>query len=281
MIDSHCHLADKQFAADLDAVVARAEEHGVDAMIAIADDLAEAKQCFKIAEQYQQVFWTAGVHPHHAKYWKEGDDRTIEAMLASSPKGVAVGEIGLDYHYHSIPLMAGMNSPRETQQRVFQLQLALAARLDLPAVIHNRDSQHQSSGSGAGRAWADLWQIVQAVKPRRAVLHCCTEKWSDVAPWIEAGYLLSFTGIATYPQAADIRETIRQCPLEKMMIETDAPYLPPEAQRAKGGRRVRNEPAFVTEVCKLIAEIKGISLPEVDTITTQTTVEFFNLLTVP
>ncbi len=135
----------------------------------------------------------------------------------------------------------------------------VARELDLPVVIHNRESI------------ADLKAILQN-HPVKFVLHCCTEKWSDVADLVSAGCMLSFTGIATYPDAADIRETIKNCPLQQMMIETDAPYLTPVPHRGK-----RNEPAFVTEVAKKIAELKGISLEEVDRVTTENAVRFFAL----
>ena len=118
----------------------------------------------------------------------------------------------------------------------------------------------------------DVWQIVDELKPAKLVLHCCTEKWADVERFVKRGYLLSFTGIATYPNATDIRETIHRCPLAQMMIETDAPYLAPVPHRGK-----RNEPAFVVEVAKLIAKEKGITFEEVDSATTKNAVDFFAL----
>ncbi len=252
MIDSHCHLADAKFADDLPEVIARAEEHGMEAMICIADSLEEGKKCLQLAEEYDQLFCTIGVHPHCAKDWQAGDGDRLRRMVLSSHKAKAVGEIGLDYHYDL--------SPRDVQQRVFREQLEVAKALNLPAVIHNRESI------------ADLWSIVQAVNPPSAVLHCCTETWDDVAAWVERGYFLSFTGIATYAKSQDIRDTIRRCPLPQLMLETDAPYLAPVPHRGK-----RNEPAYVAEVAKCIAEIKGLELAEIDRVTTANTVRFFGL----
>ena len=256
MIDSHCHLADRKFSRDLDQVLLRAEEHGVRAMVTISDTINEAEKCLEIAEKYEQIFCTIGVHPHEAKHWSfdraQNDIDRVKTLVLSSDKAKAIGEIGLDYHYD--------NSPRDVQQEVFRTQLQLAKDLNLPAVIHNRESIE------------DLKRIISEVGPGSLVVHCCTEKWEDVADLVDQGFLLGFTGIATYPQAEEIRETIQHCPLEQMMIETDAPYLAPVPHRGK-----RNEPAFVREVAKLVADIKNISLEEVDAVTTENTIRFYGL----
>lgn len=231
----------------------RAEEHGVSAMICIADSIDESKKCLDMAEKLEQIFCTIGVHPHHAKDWLPESADALARMARSSVRVKAIGEIGLDHHYDF--------SPRESQRIAFEAQLALAADLGLPVVIHSRESI------------VDVKAIVANAAPKKAVLHCCTESWEDVADWVERGYLLSFTGIVTYPKSDLIRETVRRCPLERMMIETDAPYLAPVPHRGK-----RNEPAYVMEVAKMIADIKGMSLAEVDEITTRNTVQFFNLV---
>ncbi len=252
MIDSHCHLADPKFAEDLNGVISRAAEAGVHSLITIADDLEESKRCMEIAEAYPHIYCTVGVHPHNAKLWKEGDREQLKAFVLSSPKVKALGEMGLDYHY--------MNSEVRDQKSAFKDQLELAKELNLPAVIHCRE------------AIADLKEIIEAVDHSKVVLHCCTEQWSDVSWFVDRDYFLSFTGIATYPNASDIRDTITHCPLAQMMVETDAPYLAPVLHRGK-----RNEPAFVTEVAKCIAQQKGISLEEVDRVTTENAKEFFAL----
>ncbi len=266
MIDSHCHLADKKFDDDREAVIARAIEAGVTTMITIADSLEESQRCIAIAEKHPEVFCTVGVHPHNAKQWitravgltsSTGSGQRLRQLASASSKVKAIGEIGLDYHYDF--------SPREVQRDVFRTQLKIARELSMPVVVHCRE------------AVDDVWAIVDEYKPQALVLHCCTEKWGDVAHFADRGYFLSFTGIATYPDAENIRDTIRHCPLSQVMIETDAPYLPPEALRAKGGHSIRNEPSFVLEVAKLIASLKGISLAEVDVTTTRNAVEFFGL----
>lgn len=252
MIDSHCHLADPKFNLDVQEVVFRAKDAGVTAMVTISDDVNEAKRCIALCEEYNGLYCTVGVHPHNAKDWSEGTQQNVRRLLQSSQKVRAVGEIGLDYHY--------MNSPKDAQLIAFHDQLLIAKEMNLPVVVHCRD------------AIGDVRIILDELKPEKLVLHCCTEAWEDVKPLVEKGYLLSFTGIATYPSSDVIRMTIRECPLEQMMIETDAPYLAPVPHRGK-----RNEPAFVREVAKVVAGIKGRTIEEVDAITTANAVAFFGL----
>jgi TatD DNase family protein len=252
VIDSHCHLADRQFSRDLDAVVRRAEEKGVTRVLCIANSLPESRRCLNLADQFPSVFCTAGVHPHHAKTWRALDGNALRELVRSSEKVKAIGEIGLDYHYDF--------SPREVQHKVFRVQLALAKEMAFPIVVHCRE------------AITDVRELLRDMPRERIVLHCCTERWEDVEEFVAEGGFLSFTGIATYPQAEEIRHVIRACPLMQMMIETDAPYLAPVPHRGK-----RNEPAFVVEVAKLVAKLKGVPVEEVDRVTTQNTVAFFDL----
>ncbi len=253
MIDTHCHLADIKFEKDLPAVIARAKEAGVERMITIADSMDEAEACIAIADTFADVFCTVGVHPHNAKDWKPGDAERLKEMVMQSKKVRAIGEIGLDYHYN--------HSPKSVQRGVFLEELTLSREIGLPAVVHCRE------------AIKDIETIVREVEPLQMVLHCCTEKWEDIAWLIELGHSLSFTGIATYPDAKVIRRTIEQTPLTQIMIETDSPYLAPAVHRGK-----RNEPAFVAEVLRLVAKLKGVSVEEVEEVTTRNAVEFFGLM---
>jgi len=250
MIDTHCHITDRTFVADLPRVIARAEGCGVERVVIIADSMEEAQACVLLAEAYPRIFCAIGVHPHHAKNWREDDAGRLRALSASSQKVCAIGEIGLDYHYDF--------SPRAAQRDVFLTQLALAKELGLPAVVHCRE------------AIEDLRAIIHEVQPHKLVLHCCTERWEDVQPLVENGYFLGFTGIATYPHTEEIRRTVRSCPLSQMFLETDAPYLAPVPHRGK-----RNEPAFVRDVAIFIAELLGVSLEELDRKTTENAVAFF------
>ncbi|MDP7069326.1 MAG: TatD family hydrolase, partial [Candidatus Peribacteraceae bacterium] len=173
MIDSHCHLADKKFAQDLPEVLQRAHDAGVDRMVTIADTLEEGDRCMDIAGKYEQIYCTIGVHPHHADEWITDSGNRIITEAAKQPKVVAVGEIGLDYHY--------MNSPKEDQIKAFRDQIEIAKELDLPIVVHNRESI------------SDLLEIIRELEPKKLVLHCNTEKWEDCSELIERGYLFGFT----------------------------------------------------------------------------------------
>lgn len=252
MIDSHCHLASEEFDDDLDEVLSRARAAGITQMLTIGDSIEESKKCLEIAEKYEQIFCSVGVHPHNAKDWDLWSAKALKEMVASSKKVRAIGEMGLDYHYN--------NSEPADQRVAFLQQLQIAKELSLPAVVHCRE------------AVEDVWAIVEDVRPKRLVLHCCTEKWPDVERFVKRGYFLSFTGIATYPNAAEIRNTIAHCPLEQLMIETDAPFLAPIPHRGK-----RNEPAFVAEVLACVAKEKGIAPKEVDRMTTENAMGFFGL----
>jgi TatD DNase family protein len=252
MIDSHCHLADAKFLQDLPDVLRRAKQAGISHMVTIADSLPESEKCIALCCEHDELFCSIGVHPHNAKDWNDDSERRLLALKTYSDKVKAIGEIGLDYHYDL--------SPREKQKEVFIAQLKFADCESLPVVVHCRE------------AIADVRAILEKHPPSNAVLHCCTEKFEDVAWIIERGWFLSFTGIATYSNAEDIRNTIKQTPLTQLMIETDAPYLAPIPYRGK-----RNEPTFVVEVAKLIAEIHQVSLEEVDRITTQNAIQFFGL----
>lgn len=252
MIDSHCHLSAPEFSTDLDAVVTRAFTAGVTRMVTISDDMSDLEKCRTVAEKYEHIYYTVGVHPHHAKDVEPERDLPLLRGAFRDPKCRGIGEIGLDYHY--------MNSPKDLQQRVFESQLLLAKELGVPAVVHCRE------------AVEDVWTIVNHVKPEKLVIHCCTERWDDVKRFVDAGYLLSFTGIVTYPKAGDIRETVKACPLACLMVETDAPYLAPVPNRGK-----RCEPKDVMDTARMIAEIKGIDLETLDVRTTATATGFFGL----
>ncbi len=252
MIDSHCHLAAKEFQHDMEDVLSRAKAAGVDRMVVIADTIEEAERGIVLARSHEELFCTVGVHPHGAKDWSEDFSGKILQLVRSTNKVKAIGEIGLDYHYNF--------SDPDTQRIVFRRQVELSKQLLLPCVVHCREAAE------------DVWSIVEACDPIRIVLHCCTERFEDVERFLMRGDSLSFTGMATYKNADVIRETIERTPIERIMIETDAPYLAPVPHRGK-----RNEPSYVAEVAKAIAQIKGLSFEEVDRATTRNAVEFFQL----
>jgi TatD DNase family protein len=251
MIDTHCHLTDKAYKNDLEKVIERSRGANVTPLVIAVDSFEEANKALKLSKEHEDIFCMAGLHPHHASLWKDEDENRLKTYIDDF-NVVAVGEIGLDYHYD--------RSPRDIQRSVFEKQLEIANDHDMPVVVHTRE------------AISDTWDIVQRIKPKKLVVHCCTEKFEDVQKFLDQGYLLSFTGMATFPQARDIHETIKKTPIERIMIETDSPYLSPAPYRGK-----RNEPSYVIEVAKYIAELKEISLGEVDKITTNNAISFFGI----
>jgi TatD DNase family protein len=233
--DSHCHLDMEEFTVDREEVLARARTAGVSAFLCPAEisDARGLGVTLDLAARHPDVTATAGLHPHQAKLFSEARLSTIRA-LAADRKIAAVGEIGLDFHYD-------FASPAE-QREAFRSQIALARDLGLPAVVHSRL---------AGR------EIREAVDAERfetgGVLHCYTEDWDIAKAMIDRGFLISFSGILTFPKAADLRSVAVQVPLDRLLVETDAPYLAPTPHRGK-----RNEPAFVLETARVLASLRGI-----------------------
>lgn len=248
-IDNHCHLG--LGSAD-DELLSRARNCGVVGFIDVAVDLDGARDCIAAAARESDVWATAGVHPHSASWGTEGLAELVEANLGGG-KLVAVGECGLDFHYD--------NSPRAVQREVFRRQVALANRVGLPLVIHTRD------------AWDDTFSILDAEGvPRRTVFHCFTGGPPEATEALGRGALLSISGIITFKSARDLTEAVRRTPLERLMVETDSPYLAPVPHRGRP-----NEPAWVSHVGSRIAEVKGLSVAEVSAVTLATTREFYAL----
>jgi TatD DNase family protein len=256
LIDSHAHIDFPQFDADRDAMLERARAAGVATLLAIGSGPGPEKldAALPFAEQHDWIYATVGTHPHEAKeLTPQHLDRLSE--LAKHPKVIAWGEIGLDYFYD--------HSPRETQQRVFRDQLALAQQAKLPIVIHCRD------------AWSDCLGILEEVwRPAGlgGILHCFTSTLEDARHGVEMGFLISFAGNSTYPKAQNLRDVAKALPLENILIETDAPFLAPQGYRGK-----RNEPAYVGEVAKAIASVRDLRAEEVASATAGNFRRFFGL----
>lgn len=228
--DNHCHLDDERMPGGAAAAIEAARAAGVDRMITIGTDATRSRMAIDIAAAHDGVWATVGLHPHDAK---QGVD-TIVSLL-DEPGVVAIGECGLDYHYD--------NSPREVQRVAFAAQVALAHARDLPLVIHTRE------------AWDDTFDILHAEGvPSRTVFHCFTGGADEAQRCLEIGAHLSFSGIVTFPKAADVRMAAALCPLDRLLVETDSPYLTPVPHRGKP-----NEPAFVALVGAAIAEVKGLA----------------------
>ena len=244
LVDSHCHLDDKQFVADRDVVIERARAAGVDRMMAIGtgDGPSDLETAVRLADAYPFFYATVGVHPHDAaKASDESFDRLRD--LLGHPKVLALGEIGLDYHYDF--------SPRETQRAVFIRQLDLARQAGKPIVIHTRE------------AWADTMQILRENYSGAGIFHCFTGGPAEAQEALDFGFHLSFGGVLTFPKAEPVRESARLTPAERLLIETDAPYLAPVPHRGK-----RNEPAFLVDTVRKLAEIRGTSPDDIAAVTT-------------
>jgi len=251
LVDSHCHLDFPDFSAELDAVVARARAAGVGRIVTISTRVKKLAQVLAIAEQFPDVFCSVGTHPHNAHEELEIDAKAL-VTLAKHSKIVAIGEAGLDYHYD--------NSPREAQAQSFRQHIAAARESGLPLVIHSRDCD------------ADMARILREESGKGAfpaVLHCFTGGRDLAFTAIELGHYVSFTGILTFKRSDDLRTIAAALPGDRILVETDAPYLAPLPYRGK-----RNEPAYVAETAKVLADVRGVSAAE---IAKQTTENFFRL----
>lgn len=261
-IDSHAHLEGKQFTQDREQVIARARDSGVTNIVAIGNgDGPTNFDCgIQLAEKYDFIYATIGIHPHEARL---ADQAAYDRMqeLARHPKIIAWGEIGLDYFYD--------HSPRDVQQRVFVTQMELAATAKLPIVIHCRPS---SDGEDAWRDCLGLVQAHWAANGIGGILHCFTGNWTHARRALDMGFMISFAGNLTFPKAQQIRDAALETPRERMLIETDSPYLAPVPHRGQ-----RNEPAFVVETARRLGELRGISMEDVGEQTSQNFYKFFKL----
>ncbi len=251
LVDSHCHLDFPDFADDLDGIVARAENAGVGRMVTISTRVRRLPQLLAIAERFPSVYASVGTHPHHAQ---EERDITAAELGAQSrhPKVVAIGEAGLDYFYDK--------SPREAQEQGFRAHIAAARETGLPLVIHSRDAD------------ADMARILEEETRKgafAAVLHCFTGSRELALRAVALGLYVGFTGILTFKKSDELRAIAAELPADRIMVETDAPYLAPGPFRGK-----RNEPAYVVETAKTLAATRGVSH---ETIARQTTENFFRL----
>lgn len=254
--DSHAHPDSSAFAEDLDEVLERARRAGVRRMIAVGQwrgpgDFGGALAI--AAARPDSVFATMGVHPHDCARVPQEDWSELEAICAR-PEVLAVGETGLDYHYD--------HSPRDEQRKWFAHQLDLARRLDKPVVIHSREAEE------------DTLAILREGRPEKALIHCFTSTPAQAGRYLEMGLYISVAGVVTFARAEELREAVREIPLDRLLVETDCPYLAPVPYRGK-----RNEPAYVSRVAEAIAEVKGVPLEEVARATSENARAFFGIPT--
>ena len=253
LIDSHCHLDFKDFDEDRDAVLSRAKAAGVDMMVTISTKITEAEKIIKLAESDDALVCSVGIHPHEAGSEPE---TSAEALIdwARHDKVVGIGETGLDYFYE--------HSPRDAQQRNFRAHIEACRISRLPLIVHARDADEDT---------ADILEDEMGKGDYPGLIHCFTAGPELARRALDIGFYISISGIATFKSAGDLRETIKSMPLERLLVETDSPYLAPVPHRGK-----RNEPSFVADTAAMLAELKGVSVKELAQATTD---NFFNLFT--
>jgi TatD DNase family protein len=245
LVDSHCHLDDAKFDEDRDQVIERALAAGVETMMAIGtgDGPSDLETGVRLADRHAFVYATIGVHPHDASKATAGAFAKLRD-LAAHPKVLAIGEIGLDYHYDF--------SPREVQRSVFEQQLEIAAESRKPIVIHTRE------------AWADTLSILRERWHGGGIMHCFTGDAVQAREALDLGFYLSYGGVLTFPKAEGVREAARITPEDRLLVETDCPYLAPVPHRGK-----RNEPAFMVETVRRLAAVRGASPEAIAEVTTR------------
>ena len=244
MIDSHSHIYTKRFQEDQPEVIERAREQGLTQLLQVGCNLEDSHKVIELAKQTPGIYASVGVHPHDADTW-DAEVRSEMEQLIKDPKVVAYGEIGLDFYYD--------NSPRAVQQQAFSEQLDFAISNDLPLVIHTRDAEPET-----------LKILKEYPHSNSGQVHCFTGSMAFAKQLLDEDYYIGFTGIITFKRSDDLREIVRMMPWDRILIETDSPYLAPTPHRGK-----RNEPAFVKQVAETVAAVKNTSLEEVIEKTTQ------------
>lgn len=245
LIDSHAHIQGSEFAADFQAVIDRAHVAGVEKIVVVggAGELSSNEAAVAVAHTFPGLFATVGMHPHNAKDVSEEDLKRLKELTADT-KVVAVGETGLDFYYD--------HSPRDLQMKIFARFIHMARETDLPIVVHDRDAHREIAELLRSEGGGEL----------RGVIHCFTGDYEAAKTFLDLGFYLSFSGIITFKNAEPLRDVARKSPLERMLVETDSPYLAPAPHRGK-----RNEPAFVRLVAEAIAQVKGVGVDEVAEVT--------------
>ncbi|HEY7097458.1 MAG TPA: TatD family hydrolase [Terriglobales bacterium] len=261
-VDSHAHLDGEQFSSDREQVLDRALAGGVDTIVAVGngDGPSQVDCGIRLAEQHDFIWATLGVHPHEARLATQPDFDRME-KLARHPKAIAWGEIGLDYHYDY--------SPRDVQRSVFVTQMELAKKVKLPIIIHCRPSD------GSENAWDECLTLIQeqwAPHGLGGVLHCFTGTWAHAKRALDMGFMISFAGNITFPKAQQIRDAAVRVPPDRILIETDCPFLAPVPYRGK-----RNEPAFVVETARRLGDLRNLSAEEIGEQTSDNFRRFFSL----
>lgn len=256
MIDTHAHLDMSHFDADREEVISRAFRAGVTTIINVGLDLDSSRESIGLAEKYDGIFAAVGVHPHDAEKVKKEDIDTI-AEIAAHPRAVAIGETGLDFYRDY--------SSRESQQRVFEWQLGLAKRLKMPVIIHSRRADTETLSTL--REWAS-----GNITERIGVIHCFSGDVVMARNYLEMGFFIAFGAYVTYPSSANIREVVSKIPDDRLLVETDCPFLPPQGHRGE-----RNEPACIPDTVEMLAGMRGMSPEKIAEKTIENAINLFRL----
>lgn len=257
-VDSHAHIDGEEYDADRDEVIERAREAGVCAILNVGTGDPQSgtlERAIEVAEKYEGVYAAVGVHPHDARLFDDKAAERLQRLTKQSSRIIAWGEIGLDYHYD--------NSPRDVQREVFTRQLRLAREAGFPVIIHTREADDETV-----KILHDEWKDVE----QGGVMHCFSGGRSMMEAVVELGFMISFAGTITFKKADDLREVARHVPLERLLVETDCPYLTPVPFRGR-----RNEPARVVEVARRLGELHQLTLEEIGRLTTDNFARFFGL----
>jgi len=264
VIDSHCHLETKDFGDERDAVIARARAAGVCHMVAVGSgsSLANIENAVALAERNDDISAAIGIHPHDVARMAPGTLEEVERLATTHARVCAVGETGLDFHYD--------HSPRDVQRAVFRQFIAIARRAGKTLTLHIRSHQDPAQGDAHREAQAIIVEEQASSVP--VVIHCFTGTPDEARRWLDLGAYLSFSGIATFKTAGALREAVALAPADRVLVETDCPYLAPLPYRGK-----RNEPAYVIETLRTIAAVRGLGLEEAGELTRQNTLRAFRL----
>ena len=249
--DTHAHYCDKRFDEDRDELLGSMPEGGVSLILNSGSSLRSSRMSLELADKYSFVYASVGVHPHDSKSMDDGTVSVLEKLL-SHPKAMAVGEIGLDYHYDF--------SPRDVQKKRFREQLELARRIELPVIIHERE------------ALQDTLDAVREYRDLTGVFHCFSGSWETAKIILDLGWYISFTGVITFKNARRALEVVEKMPAERMMLETDCPYMAPDPMRGR-----RNSSLYLPYIAEKIAEVRGVSVDEVAELTTENGKRFFGI----
>ena len=257
-VDSHAHIDGPEFDADRDEIIERAHAAGVTTILNVGTGDPHAgvfERAIEVGRKYPALYTAIGTHPHDARFYNDDAESKTKELIKNSERVVAWGEIGLDFHYD--------NSPRDVQIEVFKRQLRAARECDVPVIIHTREAEHET---------IDILQSEYGDAERKGVFHCFSGSKDLAMRALDLGFMISFSGIVTFRKAEELKAIAKEVPLDRLLVETDCPFLAPVPYRGK-----RNEPAYVVEVARCIAELRGVGTEEIAEVTTQNFKRFLRI----